>query len=82
MKGVALMPDGIPIASLIALAYEDLYARQLALMAVLERRGVLDPRDFESEVESYHHGHADGLVGRAQVQWKALVRTRFPEAFE
>lgn len=76
------MPDGISPAALIALAYEDLYARHLALMAVLERRGVVDPRDFENEVESYLRRHADGLIGRAEAWWKTLVRARFPEAFE
>jgi hypothetical protein len=76
------MSDGIRPAELIAVVYAELYARQRALIAVLEQRGVVEPERFETEVQSYYLDHADDLVREAERWWNALVRNRFPEAFE
>ncbi len=76
------MSNGIRPEELIAVVYAELYARQRALMAVLERRGVVELERFETEVQSYYLDHADVLVREAERWWNALVRKRFPDAFE
>lgn len=70
----------IHTGTLIAMAYAELYARHRALLAILERHGIVQREHFETEVQDYMGEHFNELVQEGLSWWRALVRARLADS--
>ena len=65
---------GGEVLRFIVSAVSDLYARQRALLAGLERHGIVQPETFETEVEQYRRDRAEVLARDVQDWLDYLAR--------
>lgn len=66
-------PPPIDLLRLFTIAYADLWARYRALVAVLERHGIVRMEEFETEVAAYSGDHLAELLDDGSRRFEMLA---------